>query len=48
MVKREKKRRGPKSKYSGIGSPNSKCKHHGKKQLANVVSNGTYRTRSTG
>src|SRR5512136_1584039 len=48
MAKRAKKRRGPKPKYSDISCPNAKCKHHGKKGLGNVVSNGTYRTRSTG
>jgi transposase-like protein len=48
MAKRAKKKRGPKPKYLDIGCPNPKCKHHGKKGLGNVVSNGTYRTRSTG
>jgi transposase-like protein len=48
MAKRAKKRRGPKPKYSDIACPNPKCKHQGKKGLGNVVSNGTYRTRSTG
>jgi len=48
MAKRAKKRRGPKPKYSDITCPNPKCKRHGKKGLGNVVSNGTYRTRSTG
>jgi len=48
MVKRAKKRRGPKPKYLDIACPNPTCKHHGKKALGNVVSNGTYRTRSTG
>jgi transposase-like protein len=48
MAKRAKKKRGPKPKYSEITCPNPKCKHHGKKGLANVVSNGTYQTRSTG
>jgi transposase-like protein len=48
MAKRTKKRRGPKPKYSDITCPNPKCKHRGKKGLGNVVSNGTYQTRSTG
>ena len=48
MAKRAKKKRGPKPKYSDIPCPNLKCKDHGKKGLANVVSNGTYQTRSTG
>ena len=48
MAKKAKKRRGPKPKYSDVACPNPKCKDHGKKGLANIVSNGTYRTRSTG
>ena len=48
MAKRAKKKRGPKPKYFDIGCPNPKCKHQGKKGMGNVVSNGTYRTRSTG
>jgi transposase-like protein len=48
MAKKAKKKRGPKPKYLDIVCPNPKCKHHGKKGLGNVVSNGTYRTRSTG
>jgi transposase-like protein len=48
MAKRAKKKRGPKPKYLDIACPNPKCKHFGKKGLGNVVSNGTYRTRSTG
>jgi transposase-like protein len=48
MAKRAKKRRGPKPKYLDITCPNPKCKQYGKKGLGNVVSNGTYRTRSTG
>jgi transposase-like protein len=48
MAKRAKKKRGPKPKFLDIVCPNPKCKHHGKKGLGNVVSNGTYRTRSTG
>src|SRR5512135_2047155 len=48
MAKREKKKRGPKPKYLDIACPNPKCRQHDKKGLGNVVSNGTYRTRSTG
>ena len=48
MAKRAKKRRGPKPKYLDITCPNPKCKQYGKKGFGNVVSNGTYRTRSTG
>ena len=48
MAKRAKKKRGPKPKYFNIACPNPQCKHQGKKGLGNVVSNGTYRTRSTG
>lgn len=48
MAKRAKRKRGPKPKYFDIGCPNPKCKHQGKKGMGNVVSNGTYRTRSTG
>jgi transposase-like protein len=48
MAKRAKKKRGPKPKYLDITCPNPKCKKYGKKGLGNVVSNGTYRTRSTG
>ncbi len=48
MAKRASKKRGPKPKYLDIGCPNTKCKHFGEKGLGNVVSNGTYRTRSTG
>ena len=48
MAKRTKKKRGPKPKYLDITCPNPKCKKYGKKGLGNVVSNGTYRTRSTG
>jgi transposase-like protein len=48
MAKRLKKKRGPKPKFLDISCPNPKCKDHAKKGLGNVVSNGTYRTRSTG
>ena len=48
MAKKAKKKRGPKPKYLDIACPNAKCRQHGKKGLGNVVSNGTYRTRSTG
>jgi transposase-like protein len=48
MAKRAKKKRGPKPKYLDVTCPNAKCRQYGKKGLGNVVSNGTYRTRSTG
>jgi transposase-like protein len=48
MAKKAKKKRGPKPKYLDITCPNAKCKQYGKKGLGNVVSNGTYRTKSTG
>lgn len=48
MARRAKKKRGPKPKFLDIRCPNSQCKHFDKKGLGNVVSNGTYRTRSTG
>jgi transposase-like protein len=48
MAKRAKRKRGPKPKYLDITCLNPKCKQYGKKGLGNVVSNGTYRTRSTG
>lgn len=48
MAKKAKSKRGPKPKYLDVVCPNAKCKHFGKKGLGNVVSNGTYRTRSTG
>jgi len=48
MAKRAKKKRGPKPKYLGITCPNPEWKQYGKKGLGNVVSHGTYRTRSTG
>ena len=48
MAKRAKKKRGPKPKYLDITCPNPECKQYGKKGLGNVVSNGTYRTQSTG
>jgi transposase-like protein len=48
MAKKTKKKRGPKPKYLDITCPNSKCKQYGKKGLGNVVSNGTYWTKSTG
>jgi len=48
MAKRATKKRGPKPKYLDITCPNPRCKQYGKKGLGNVVSNGTYRTRSTG
>jgi transposase-like protein len=48
MAKRAKKKRGPKPKYLDVTCPNLKCRQYGKRGLGNVVSNGTYRTRSTG
>jgi transposase-like protein len=48
MAKRPRKRRGPKPKFLDNSCPDPNCKHHAKKGLGNVVSNGTYRTRSTG
>jgi transposase-like protein len=48
MAKKAKKKRGPKPKYLDITCPNPKCRQYGKKGLGNVVSNGTYRTKSTG
>lgn len=48
MAKRVKKKPGPKSKYLNITCTNPKCGHYGQKGLRNSVSNGTYRTRSTG
>jgi transposase-like protein len=48
MAKRTKKKRGPKPKYLNITCANPKCKQFGKKGFGNVISNGTYRTRSTG
>jgi transposase-like protein len=48
MAKRAKKRRGPKPKYLDVTCPNPNCKRHAQKGFGNVVSNGTYRTRSTG
>ena len=48
MAKKEKKKRGPKPKFLDISCPNPNCKYHAKRGLGNIVSNGTYRTRSTG
>ena len=48
MAKRAKKKRGPKPKYLNVGCPNPKCKRYKRRGLGNIVSNGTYRTRSTG
>jgi hypothetical protein len=42
IAKRAKKKRGPKPKYFDNTCPNPKCKHQGKKDQGNVVSNGTY------
>jgi transposase-like protein len=48
MAKRAKKRRGPKPKYLDVTCANPKCRRYDQKGFGNVVSNGTYRTRSTG
>ena len=48
MAKRAKKRRGPKPRYLDITCPNPQCKRYSQKGFGNVVSNGTYRTQSTG
>jgi len=48
MAKRRKAKRGPKPKFLDVACPNPRCKRSGKTGLGNVVSNGTYRTRSTG
>ena len=48
MDTKAKKKRGPKPKFLDVACPHPKCKNHGKKGPGNVVSNGTYRTRSTG
>ena len=48
MAERSKNKRGPKPKHLDVACPNFECKRYGKKGLGNVVSNGTYRTRSTG
>jgi hypothetical protein len=48
MAERAKERRGPKPKSFDIPCPNPRCKQHGKIGLGDMVSNGTYRARSTG
>ena len=48
MAARAKGKRGPKPKFLDVACPNQRCKRWGRKGLGNVVSNGTYRTRSTG
>lgn len=48
MAKRRKAKRGPKPTFLDVACPNPRCKHWGEKGFGNVVSNGTYRTRSTG
>jgi len=48
MAKKAKGRRGPKPQFLDVACPNPRCKRGGKTGLGNVVSNGTYRTRSTG
>lgn len=48
MAKRTRANRGPKPKFRDVACPNPRCKRSGKTGLGHVVSNGTYRTRSTG
>ena len=48
MADRAKGKRGPKAKFLDVACPNQRCKRWGRRGLGNVVSNGTYRTRSTG
>lgn len=48
MVKQARRKRGPKPKFLDVACPNPRCGCRGKTGLGNVVSNGTYRTRSTG
>lgn len=48
MAKKAKGKRGPKPQFLDVACPNPRCKRGGKPGLGNVVSNGTYRTRSTG
>ncbi len=48
MAKKAKGKRGPKPQFLDVACPNPRCKQRGKTGLGNVVSNGTYRTRSTG
>ncbi len=43
-----KTRRGPKPKFRDVACPNRRCRLVGKQGQGTVVSNGTYRTRSTG
>lgn len=43
-----KTRPGPKPKFRDVACPNRRCRLVGKKGQGTVVSNGTYRTRSTG
>ncbi len=43
-----KEKRGPKPKFLDVACPNKQCKLFGQKGKGNVVSNGTYRTQSTG
>ena len=48
MAQRAKGKRGPRPKFLDVACPNQRCKRCGQMGLGNVVSNGTYRTRSTG
>jgi transposase-like protein len=48
MGKGVKKKRGPKPRFLDIACPNPECKLFALTGHENVISNGTYRTRSTG
>jgi hypothetical protein len=48
MAKPTRAKRGPKPKFLDVACPNPRCKRRGRMGLGTVVSNGTYRTRSTG
>lgn len=48
MAKPTRATRGPKPKFLDVACPTPRCNCRGKTGLGNVVSNGTYRTRSTG
>lgn len=48
MANRVRGKRGPQPQFLDVACPNPRCTCRGKRGLGNVVSNGTYRTRSTG
>ena len=48
MAKKAKGKYGPKPQFIHVACPNPRCTRGGKTGLGNVVSNGTYRTCSTG